>query len=129
VEVTKEQLVQLRDDQQLSWAKVATTLGLGSPGAARRAYSQLVRAHTESVLAGRPSANGRATVHPVQLAGASLTTVRKALVGKVAIVQRSHGKTEEVNVVRVTSVSKGNVNFNDGHKSRTVKLEAIVATR
>ncbi len=35
----KDDLVRLRDTEQNSWANVAATLGLGSPGAARRAYS------------------------------------------------------------------------------------------
>ncbi len=50
---TAESIAALRDAQHLSWAKVATALRLGSPGAARRAYSALVRDHTLSVLPGR----------------------------------------------------------------------------
>ena len=42
--------------------------------------------------------------------------------------QRQGDKTETINVAKVTSVTNGTVNFNDGDKSRAVKAEAIVAT-
>lgn len=46
---TAEQIVEERDRKGLSWAQVAANLGLGSPGAARSAYSKLTgRPHTES---------------------------------------------------------------------------------
>lgn len=115
----------LRDVQQLSWAKVAEALGLGSPGAARRAYSAAIRPHTESVL----PAQARGTkVQPVHLADADLAAVRKAIVGRTIVVQRKGG-TEDMHVTKVTSVKDGTVNLHDGNKARSVKAEAIIATK
>jgi hypothetical protein len=125
-EITKDQLVQLRDTEQQSWAKVAEALGLGSPGAARRAYTQHVRPHNESVLASHT--NSGAVITPVHLADATLAKVRDAIVGRTIIVQRKD-TTEKINVVKVTSVKDGTVNFNDGDKSRSVKSAAIVAVK
>lgn len=122
----KDELIRLRDTEQNSWAQVAKLLGLGSPGAARRMYSAVVRPHTESVLEGRTSQGGR--VQPVHLADANLTTVRNAVVGKTIVVQRKGG-TEDIHVAKVTSVKDGSVTFNDGNKTRTVKAEAIIATK
>lgn len=46
---TVEQIVDQRDVKGLSWRQVAVNLGLGSPAAARSAYSRLTgRSHTES---------------------------------------------------------------------------------
>ena len=124
--ITKADLVQLRDKDQNSWANVAQALGLGSPGAARRAYSALVQPHTASVLDGRPQGEGK--VQPVQLADADLEAVREAIVGRRIVVQRKDG-TEVIKVVRVTSLKDGTVNFNDGRKARAVKAEAILTVR
>jgi hypothetical protein len=125
---SKADLVRLRDEDQQSWAKVAEALNLGSPGSARRIYSQLVRPHTESVLAGTTTRGG-VKVTPVHLAEANLTAVRKAIVGKVIIVQRQGGRTEDMPVAKVVSLSKGTVSFNDGSKARSVKAAAIIATK
>ena len=122
----KDDLVRLRDTEQNSWANVAAALGLGSPGAARRAYSALVRPHTDSVLDGRPQGEGK--VSPVDLADADLETVRSDHLGRRIVVQRKDG-TETIKVARVTSLKAGTVNFNDGNKSRSVKLEAILAVK
>jgi hypothetical protein len=105
---------------------VAEALGLGSPGAARRAYSAAVRPHAQSVLAGR--ATPGAAVTPVHLADATLAKVREAIAGKTILVQRKDG-TDKIRVVKVTSVKNGTINFNDGDKSRNVKAAAIVATK
>ena len=103
-DITKDDLVRLRDTEQNSWARVADALGLGSPGAARRAYTQHVRPHTDSVLEGRTT-NG-AGITPVHFAAnVSLTKVRDAITGRTIIVQRKD-TTEKVHVVKVTSVSK-----------------------
>jgi len=72
---TAEQLTDLRDNQLLSWAKVANELNLGSPGAARRAYSALVRPHAESTLPGR---NPSGALAPVHLTDADLATIGTA---------------------------------------------------
>jgi hypothetical protein len=125
-QATKADLVRLRDTEQGSWATVADALGLGSPGAARRAYSALVRPHTESVLAGRATKGSDVT--PVHLANAGLAKVRDAIVGKTIIVQRKD-TTEKIKVARVTSVKNGTINFNDGDKARSVKANAIIATK
>jgi len=122
---TADTIAALRDEQGQSWAKVATALALGSPGAARRAYSVLVRPHTESVLPGRSTG---VSVQPVHLADADLDTVRQAIVGRTIVVQRAKG-TEDIAVAKVTSLKAGTVNLSDGAKSRSIKAEAIVAVR
>lgn len=122
---TADTIAALRDEQNQSWAKVATALALGSPGAARRAYSVLVRPHTESVLPGRSTG---ASVQPVHLADADLDTVRQAIVGRTIVVQRPKG-TEDIAVAKVTSLKNGTVNLSDGAKSRSIKAAAIVAVR
>jgi hypothetical protein len=122
---TTDTIADLRDKQLLSWAKVAEALDLGSPGAARRAYSTLVRPHTDSVLPGHTPG---AKVTPVHLAKATLAKVRDTIVGHVIVVQRPN-KTEDIAVAKVTSLKDGTVNFNDGDKSRSVKADAIIAVR
>ena len=124
--ITAKQIANLRDEQLLSWAKVATELGLGSAGAARRLYSNLVRPHTDSVLPGRTP--GAAKVQPVHLADADLDTIRDAIVGRTIVVQRAKA-TEDIKVAKVTSIKDGTVNLHDGDKSRAVKAEAIIAIR
>lgn len=124
---TADEIAALRDEELLSWAKIAKRLGLGSPGAARRAYSALVRPHTESVLPGRTTSASDLT--PVTVAGLDLEGVRDAIVGKTVVVQRSNGKTEAVPVERVTSLKGDTINFNDGNKSRSVKADAVIATK
>lgn len=123
---TATDIARLRDDDQQSWTKVAAALGLGSPGSARRAYSRLVRPHTESVLLGRSQASGGLV--PVHLADADLDAIREAITGRTVVVQRQKG-TEAIPVVKVTSLKNGTVNFNDGNKSRSVKAEAIIGTK
>lgn len=57
--VTAEELMRERDVKGLSWAQVAANLGLGSPGAARSAYTALTgKAHdTSQPLLKRSSKN------------------------------------------------------------------------
>jgi hypothetical protein len=124
--ITANQLTDLRDKQLLSWAKVADALNLGSPGAARRMYSSLVRPHTDSVLPGHTPGTGK--VQPVNLADADLATVRDTIVGHTIVVQRAKA-TEDMPVAKVTSIKDGTVNLHDGNKSRSVKAEAIIATK
>ena len=125
---TADQIAALRDDELLSWAKVAQRLnGLGSPGAARRAYTALVRPHTESVLPGRTT--GGAGLTPIALGDLDLAAVREAIVGKTVVVQRQGDKTEAIPVAKVTSLKDGTVNFNDGNKARSAKADAIIATK
>lgn len=123
----KDELIRLRDNEQNSWAKVAQALGLGSPGAARRIYSAVVRPHTESVLNGTTTRGG-VLITPVHLADANVTAIRKAILGKTIIVQRAKGN-EDIAVAKVTSLKDGTVNFNDGNKARSVKAAAIIATK
>lgn len=106
---------------------MAQALKLGSPGAARRAYSALVRPHTESVLPNRSaSSNG---VRPATFTeDATLDELRDTIAGHTIVVQRGD-RTENINVARVTSVKAGTVNLNDGAKSRSVKATAIVAVK
>ena len=105
---TAESIGVLRDGSHLSWAKVAQALKLGSPGAARRAYTVLVRPHTESVLPNREAGaakRGCRTAgdlhrrnHPEEL--------REAIAGRTVVVQRGD-TTEDIHVMRVTSVKAG----------------------
>ena len=108
----KELLIHWRDEQQRSWASVAAEVGLGSPGAARRLYSSLVRPHTESVLVVRATSK----VEPLQLEGLAVEAVRKAIAGRSVIVERKTGN-EEIAVAKVTSVKDGTINFHDGDKA------------
>jgi hypothetical protein len=123
---TAEEIAAVRDTELVSWATVAQRFSLGSPGAARRAYSALVRPHTESVLPGRLP--GTAKVTPVHLADADLATITEAIVGRTIVVQRAKG-TEDITVAKVSSVKAGTVNLHDGAKARSVKAEAIVAIK
>lgn len=51
---TAEDIVRERDEKGLSWKQVAVNLDLGSPGAARSAYTRLTgRPHNESALGKR----------------------------------------------------------------------------
>lgn len=124
--VTAAHLTDLRDTQQLSWAKVATALALGSPGAARRAYSANVRPHTESVLT--TTARSASGLTPVELTDLSLDAVRAAIAGKTITVERKTGN-ELIPVAKVTSVKGDTINFNDGNKARSVKASAVVAAQ
>ena len=99
--ITADQLTYLRDTQQQSWAKVAAASQLGSPGAARRAYSKLVRPHTESVL--HTTARSKSGLTPVDLTDLALDAVRGAIAGRTITVERKNG-TETINVVKVSSV-------------------------
>lgn len=123
--VTKEQLEILRDGELLSWAKVAERLELGSPGAARRIYSRLVRPHTESVL----PAKAKASAQPVDLTTANLSQLQELLTGRTIVVQRKGDHQEQIKVAKVTSLRNGNINLSDGAKTRTVKATAVVAVR
>ena len=125
---TAESIASLRDGSSLSWAKVGQALKLGSPGAARRAYSALVGPHTGSVLPNRAASAGKG-VQPVAFTDdTTLDELREAIAGRTVVVQRAD-HTETIPVVRVTSVKAGTVNFNDGAKSRSVKATAIVAVK
>ncbi len=123
--VTKEQLEILRDGELLSWAKVAQRLELGSPGAARRIYTKLVRPHTESVL----PAEAKASAQPVDLAEANLSQLQELLTGRTIVVRRKGDHQEPIPVAKVTSLRNGSISFNDGAKTRTVKATAVVAVR
>lgn len=62
---TKEDIERERDERGLSWKQVAVNLGLGSPGAARKAYSDLTgRPHNTSnpVVNRAPRGSGSSTV-------------------------------------------------------------------
>ncbi len=123
---TADDIARLRDDEQNSWAKVATALGLGSPGAARRAYTALVRPHTESVLEGRSRSESNMT--PVHLDGADLEAIRDLITERTIIVERANGM-EDIFIARVTSLKGDTVNINDGNKSRSVKVSSVIGVR
>ena len=125
-EFTADDIARLRDDEQNSWAKVANALGLGSPGAARRAYTALVRPHTESVLEGRT--RSAANMTPIHLDGADLETVRKLIVDRTIVVQRRDG-TEDMYVAKAANLKGDTININDGNKTRSVKASAVIGVR
>lgn len=126
-ETTNNQLADLRDTQQLSWAKVAEALELGSPGAARRTYSKHVRPHTESVLT--VTARTKSGLTPLDLTGLALDAVRETITGKTITVERKTG-TEQIACTKVTSVKGDTVNFSDADgKRRSIKAESIVAAQ
>ncbi len=78
------------DGSHLSWGKVAQALKLGSPGAARRAYSALVGPHTGSVLPNRPQGTKGAGVQPVAFTDdTTLDELREAIAGRTVVVQRA----------------------------------------
>lgn len=125
---TADAIVAVRDEQQMSWPQVAKALGLGSPGTARRAYTALVRPHTESVLT--RTTTRTAAVTPVDLAGMKLAELRDTLVGRTLVVDRGDDRTdrtERIACAKVTSLKDGTINFNDGSKRRSVKATAVVA--
>jgi hypothetical protein len=120
-----EDIARLRDTEQLSWAKVATALDLGSPGGARRAYSLMVRPHTESVL---DRSKRSADLEPVTLDVTRIDLVKNALEGRTLVVERN-GELVNIPCLRVTSIKGDTVNFNDGDKSRSVKAAAVIGTK
>lgn len=67
--ITEADIVRERDERGLSWKQVAINLGLGNPGAARRAYAELTgRPHDSSqpLLARAPKGSGaRKTLTPL----------------------------------------------------------------
>jgi hypothetical protein len=62
------------------------------------------------------------------LEAANLATLRDTLVGNTIIVRRKD-TTEKIEVVKVTSLEDGSVNFNDGNRARSVKGTAIVSVK
>lgn len=67
--ITEADIVRERDERGLAWKQVAINLGLGNPGAARRAYAELTgRPHDSSqpLLARAPRGSGaRQTLTPL----------------------------------------------------------------
>lgn len=58
---TKEEIETVRDGEGLSWRDVGVKLNIGSPGQARKAYTELTgRDHSTSVMTGRRAPNGAA---------------------------------------------------------------------
>lgn len=56
---TAEQIIHERDSRGLSWRQVATNLNLGSPGQARKAYTELTgKPHYESQMTGKRASRG-----------------------------------------------------------------------
>lgn len=57
--ISAEQILEERDTKGLSWRQVALNLNLGTPGAARAAYTQLTgKSHTTSIMAGKRAPRG-----------------------------------------------------------------------
>jgi hypothetical protein len=135
-------IADLRDKKQLSWKRVAEELGLGSPSSARRAYSELVRPHTESVIqgkGGRPAASGDGDNGwtPVDVTSCNtIAQVRDALAGHVVQVHaiRKSGHVRRLDAVKVANLdpkaTQPTVDLvgADG-KAHTVRLDKIAAVK
>jgi hypothetical protein len=143
---TAEDIVRERDQRGLSWAQVAKNLDLGSPGAARTAYTKLTgRHHSESVMQGHRAPRGsgarlvgRKTIAPqwndMTDQDEIIERLNGPLVpesgepgskgyqpehwsGSVIVIQRKYG-TEEVHVKHVKAFSFGK----NGDKPLQVEL-------
>jgi hypothetical protein len=59
ITISAEQIIDERDTKGLSWRQVALNLDLGTPGAARAAYTQLTgKPHNTSIMAGKRAPRG-----------------------------------------------------------------------
>lgn len=99
--VTEEAIVKARDEDQLSWRQVAITLGLGSPGAARKAYTELTgRDYRDSAITKRaPRGTGsssKATLHPEWNNKTDHEEIKDALFGRTIEVERQYGTEPEL---------------------------------
>lgn len=57
---TAQEVVRMRHDDELSWRQIATKLGLGTPGTARRAYRAALDLPKNAPLGRLPGKGGRA---------------------------------------------------------------------
>lgn len=126
VTIHAKDIARLRDEEQMSWAKVASALGLGSPGAARRAYTALVKPHRESILAG--STRNARTMKPLHLDGADLEAIKDLITEQTIVVQRKDG-TEDMYVAKITSIKGDTINVHDGTKARSLRVESVIGFR
>lgn len=117
-DLTAEQIVQARDRDGLSWRDVANVLGLGSPGRARKAYSDLTgKPHNSSVMQGRrakraSSRRRQVHVNPKWDDDTDRQTIVDSITGSTIYVLRKHGdEPEEIRVARV-------LRFDDADPSR-----------
>jgi hypothetical protein len=96
VEVTAEDLIRERDDKGLSWRQVGINLDLGSPSAARKAYTKLTgKPHWESQMkegarakAGTVS-SGRKTLEPVWFDDSDQDEIIAAITHRNIVVRRT----------------------------------------
>lgn len=134
-QVTADQIRQLRDEDHLSWAKVADALELGTAGTARRVYTELVRPHRESILPSRQGVVGSKDTTVSFTDDTDPEDITAAVAGNLIVVERSNGNHETLHVKKLTSIGstragKQTVNFKDAEgKNRTVHASAIVAVR
>lgn len=142
--VTAEQLVQCRDKEQLSWRAVAVKLELGSPGQARKAYSELTgRSHSESVIASRAvrgASKTKASLRPKWTNKTKPSEIRSAINHRIILVERNLGEPEPIRVRKVLGfqmrtgsgkVCPLQVHFIDDYNgaSRSVFVKKIVAVQ
>lgn len=106
-DVTKEDLIRCRDEEQLSWRAVAIKLELGSPGQARKAYTELTgRNHSESVVtarAARGSSKTKASLRPKWSNKTNPKEIREAITRRIITVERVIGSAEP-ELIRVRRV-------------------------
>jgi hypothetical protein len=126
----------------LSWAKIADKRDLGSPGAARRAFTVLTgKPHTEAPQldrGGRPAGSGNGGVWtPVDVAElTTIAAVRKAIAGQVCQVQpiRKGGQVRSLGAMKVQKLDRKakdptvDLVGADG-TAHTVRLDKITAVR
>lgn len=144
--ITAEDIVKARDTDGLSWKDVAIKLDLGSPGVARRAYTELTgKDHTTSQMTGRRSPKGtgskkrKAIVRPEWTNETPVDEIAEAIAGRMIVVKRQYGE-EEIHVGKVTEFTKKEtadgetpltVHFHakDNGAARAVAVEAILDVR
>lgn len=141
---TAEDIRKLRDDQGLSWRQVAVNLDLGSPGAARKAYTTLTGLdYHSSVMTGRRAKSdplrsvrpARKVFAPVWNDDTDQDEIIDKLRGATITVRRTLVPGEEfIDVGRVTKLSWDGkdealcVHFTEKHSggSRAVRVANIM---
>jgi hypothetical protein len=93
-EVTAEDLIRERDEKGLSWRQVGINLDIGSPSAARKAYTMLTgRPHYESQMKegarAKPGTARRKTFEPVWFDDSDQDEIIEAITHRTIVVART----------------------------------------
>lgn len=148
--ITAEQIIEERDKKGLSWKQVGINLDIGSPSAARKAYTVLTgKPHYESLMTGKraprgSNGTGRKTFHPnwndesdqdeiiERLQGSRRITVRRSYKG----IEMGEEELEVERVVKFTFDGKeqdGPLVVHFGEKAsgatRSIRVADIVDVR